>query len=97
MRRYGKAGNLKEQAYWVQDCSAATQNIAGRRKPWFGCCLDGSLSLRRPDKVVIETLNLPENHIPLNVIPIGYPTGEDAPKDKWKPENIIWDKQLNGE
>jgi flavin reductase (DIM6/NTAB) family NADH-FMN oxidoreductase RutF len=22
-----KAGNLKEQAYWVQDCSAATQNI----------------------------------------------------------------------
>jgi nitroreductase len=47
--------------------------------------------------VVIETLNLPDNHVPLNVIPIGYPTGEDAPKDKWKPENIFWDKQLNGE
>jgi nitroreductase len=43
-------------------------------------------------KPVIEELKLPENIIPLNVIPIGYSTGEDKPKDKWKPENLHWNQ-----
>jgi hypothetical protein len=30
--------------------------------------------------------------IPMNVIPIGHPTGEDKAKDKYKPENIHWEK-----
>jgi nitroreductase len=41
---------------------------------------------------VRKTLNIPDNVIPLNVIPIGYPTGEDKPKDKFKSENIHWEK-----
>lgn len=41
---------------------------------------------------VRKALNIPENVIPLNVIPIGYPTGVDKPKDKFKPENIHWEK-----
>jgi nitroreductase len=41
---------------------------------------------------VRNTLNIPDNVIPLNVIPIGYPTGVDKPKDKFKPENIHWEK-----
>jgi nitroreductase len=40
---------------------------------------------------VRKTLNIPDNVIPLNVIPIGYPTGADKPKDKFKPENIHWE------
>jgi nitroreductase len=39
-----------------------------------------------------KILNIPENIIPLCVIPIGHPTGEDKPKDKFKEENIHWDK-----
>lgn len=42
--------------------------------------------------VVREFLGIPENIIPLNVIPIGYPAGSDKPKDKYKPENIHWEK-----
>ncbi len=41
---------------------------------------------------VRKTLNIPDNVIPLNVIPIGHPTGEDKPKDKFKPENNHWEK-----
>ena len=41
---------------------------------------------------VRESLGIPENVIPLNVIPIGYPTGSDKPKNKYKPENIHWEK-----
>lgn len=86
-----KAGNLIDKGYWVQDCSAATQNILlAAESIGLGAVWTASYPYDDRTKVVIKALNLPENHIPLNVIPIGYPTGEDVPKDKWKPENIIW-------
>ncbi|MDO8897351.1 MAG: nitroreductase family protein, partial [Bacteroidales bacterium] len=86
-----KAGNLKDKAYWVQDCSAATQNILlAAESIGLGAVWTAVFPYDDRSKVVIETLKLPANHIPLNVIPIGYPTGEDKPKDKWKPENVFW-------
>jgi flavin reductase (DIM6/NTAB) family NADH-FMN oxidoreductase RutF/nitroreductase len=86
-----KAGNLKEQGYWVQDCSAATQNILlAAESIGLGAVWTAAYPYEDRTKVVVEILNLPEKHIPLNVIPIGYATGEDKPKDKWKPENIVW-------
>ncbi len=85
------AGNLIDKGYWVQDCSAATQNILlAAESIGLGAVWTASYPYDDRTKVVIEALDLPENHIPLNVIPIGYPTGEDVPKDKWKPENIVW-------
>lgn len=41
---------------------------------------------------VRKQLNIPESVIPLNVIPVGYPTGEDKPKNKFKEENIHWER-----
>ncbi|MEW5846992.1 MAG: nitroreductase family protein [Bacteroidota bacterium] len=85
-----KAGDSPE-GYWVQDCSAATQNILlaaealGLGAVWTGVH-------PRADRVTIvkDVLKLPDNVIPLNVIPIGYPKGEHRPKDKFKVENIHW-------
>lgn len=86
-----KADNLKDKAYWVQDCSAATQNILlAAESIGLGAVWTAVFPYDDRSKVVIETLKLPGHHIPLNVIPIGYPTGEDKPKDKWKPENVFW-------
>ncbi len=49
-----------------------------------------------PDTARVEhvrkVLGIPADAIPLNVIPIGVPTGEDKPKDKFRVENIHWDK-----
>jgi len=42
--------------------------------------------------IVRRALNIPDAVIPLNVIPIGYPKGVDKPKDKYKAENIHWQK-----
>ena len=42
--------------------------------------------------VVRKVLGIPANIIPLNVIPIGYPAGTDKPKNKYKPENVHWQK-----
>jgi nitroreductase len=42
--------------------------------------------------VVRKVLAIPGNIIPLNVIPIGYPVGTDKPKNKYKSENVHWEK-----
>ncbi len=86
-----KAGNLRDQAYWVQDCSAATQNILlAAESMGLGAVWTAAFPYDDRTKVVVETMNLPAHHVPLNVIPIGYSTGEDKPKDKWNPENAFW-------
>lgn len=79
--------------YWIQDCSAATQNILlaahalGLGAVWCGVHPD-------PKRVseVSRVLRLPESIIPLNIITMGYPASQPQPKDKWKPENIHYQR-----
>ncbi|WP_218972154.1 flavin reductase [Labilibaculum filiforme] len=86
-----KAGNLKDEGYWVHDCAAATENILlAAESIGLGAVWTASYPYDDRTKAVKKELNLPEKHIPLNVIPVGYPTGEDVPKNKWKAENVIW-------
>ncbi len=82
--------------YWPQDTSAATQNILlaveamGLGAVWTGV-YNGGYSNTRLDGVR-DMLNIPENLVPLNIIMIGHPKGEQMPKDKWKPEKVYWNK-----
>jgi nitroreductase len=41
---------------------------------------------------VREVLAIPQDVIPLAVIPVGVPTGADKPKDKYKKEKVHWEK-----
>jgi nitroreductase len=43
-------------------------------------------------KLVRSVLNIPQEVIPLNVIPVGVPTGEDKPKVKYNREKIHWEQ-----
>lgn len=43
-------------------------------------------------KDVRKILNIPENIIPLNVIPIGVPKEKGKALDKFKEDNIHWEK-----
>lgn len=47
-----------------------------------------------PDRMALvrNVLGIPEDVIPLNVIPVGYPVGTEKPQDKFKAENIHWEK-----
>ena len=81
------------QAFWVQDCSAATENILlaanaiGLGAVWTGCYpMDNRVA------EVSKTLKLPETIVPLCVIAIGHPAEQPAPKDKWKPENVSYNE-----
>jgi hypothetical protein len=39
-----------------------------------------------------RTLNIPESIIPLNVIPLGSPVGNEKPKNKFNPDVIHYEK-----
>lgn len=84
-----RAGNTEQ--LWVQDCSAATQNILlAAESMGLGAVWTAAHPYEDRIKAVVEALQLPEHVVPLNVIPVGYPTGVDKPKDKWKPERLHW-------
>ena len=79
------------QAFWVQDCSAATENILlaahalGLGAVWTGC-----YPIEERVANISQVLGLPEHLVPLCAIVMGYPNESPQPKDKWKPENVSY-------
>lgn len=79
------------QAFWVQDCSAATENILlaahalGLGAVWTGC-----YPIEERVANISQVLGLPEHIVPLCAIVMGYPNENPQPKDKWKPENVSY-------
>ena len=86
-----KALEGEARAFWVQDCSAATENILlaahalGLGAVWTGLYPN----MERVD-AVCEVLNLTDNIIPLCTVVIGYPAEQPQPKDKWNPDNVSY-------
>ena len=82
-----------ENGNWALDCSAATENLLLAAEA-IGLGAVWTAAYPYPDRMepVREALALPANVTPLCVVPVGYPGGDDQPKDKWKPENIHYDK-----
>lgn len=75
--------------YWIQDCSAATENLLlAAHAQGLGAVWTGVYPNSARIEAVRSILGLPSYIVPLNVIPVGYPASENTPKDKWKPENI---------
>ena len=78
---------------WTADCAAATENLLlaaealGLGAVWTAC-------YHYDDRMnpAIETLGLPGDVKPYCIVPVGYPAGDDQPKDKWKPANIHYEK-----
>ncbi|MCH5219117.1 MAG: nitroreductase family protein [Muribaculaceae bacterium] len=88
----GNSERFIEQApeYWVQDCSAATENLLlAVNALKLGAVWCGVYPMTERVNEVRQILGLPENIIPLNVVTIGYPTAIETPKDKWDTAKII--------
>jgi len=78
---------------WVQDCSAATENILlAAESMGLGAVWTGAYPSRERMDHIRKVLLIPDNIVPLNVIPIGYPAGDENPKDKFDPANVHWEK-----
>lgn len=81
-----------EQAFWIQDVSAVTENILLQAHAMgLGAVWTGTYPSEERCQAVSRLLHLPEHIIPFSTIVIGYPQGDPVPKDKWKPENISYE------
>ena len=80
-----------EQEFWIQDCSAATENILLMAHGLgLGCVWTALYPLKERYEGMQQLLHLPKTMIPLNTLIIGYPKNQVAAKDKWKEENISY-------
>lgn len=92
-------GDLKKgiegygDGYWVQDVSAATENLLlAAHAMGLGAVWTGVYPVPERISSVKNLLSLPDSITPLNVIPIGYAANPGVVKDKYKPENIHYQK-----
>ena len=77
--------------FWVQDCSAATQNILlAAHSMGLGAVWNGLYPDLPRCKFISNLLQMDNRYIPLCVVPIGYPAENPEVKNKWKPENVIY-------
>lgn len=85
---------LAMKDFWVQDCSAASENILlAAHALGYGAVWTAVFPSETLIKNVQKILGIPEHVIPLNVIPIGVPVNKNqVPKDKFKESNIHWEK-----
>jgi nitroreductase len=82
-----------ENIFWYEDCAAATENLLlAAEALGLGAVWTAGYPAADRMQPAIDALGLPDNVKPFCIIPIGYPAGDDQPKDKWKPENIHYDK-----
>ena len=85
-----------ETDYWLQDCSAAAENILlAAQALGLGACWTAAHP--RADRVahVKTLLGLPEHAEPLCVIAVGVPAGEEKPRDKFDPAHVFWNQWGN--
>jgi len=83
--------NKAGDKFWVQDCSAATENILlaatalGLGSVWVGI---HPVSMYK--RQVSDILNLPDGVTPLNLIYLGYPAEEKTPRTQYDAARVQW-------
>ena len=93
-----KAMEGKGRQFWIQDCSAATENILlAAHAQGLGAVWTALYPMEERMQPVSEALKLPDTLIPLCTVVIGYPAEQPEPKDKWKPENVSYNEFGNQE
>ncbi len=88
-----QALNGWEEEFWIQDCSAATQNLLlAVESMGLGAVWTAVYPSENRIETVKNILNLPDNFMPLNVIPMGYPAGKNLPQNKWDETKVHYNK-----
>ena len=75
--------------YWIQDCSAAVENILLRATDLgLGAVWCGAYPQKRVEDNLGGVLELPADHIPLAIVHVGYPAEIPEPRDQYDPERV---------
>ena len=87
------ANNSAAREHWIQDCSAATENILiaaaglGLGAVWIGV-------YPYPSKIkpIAEALGIPEHVIPLSMVMIGHPAEPKEPRTQYDEHRVYWQR-----
>lgn len=86
-------GDSARSSYWYLDCSAAAQNILlAAESLGLGAVWTAAYPYEERMGVVRKYTALPENILPLCVIPFGYPATQQQPKQKYDEKKIHYEK-----
>jgi nitroreductase len=79
------------RGFWVQDASAATENLLlAAHAMGLGAVWTGGFPVQERVDALRKTLALPDSIVPLNAVAIGYPAENPQPKDKFNAANISY-------
>jgi nitroreductase len=74
---------------WRDDMGAVTENLLLAVEAYgLGACWTACYPYVDRMAPVKQALGLPATVVPYSVVPIGYPAGDEQPKDKWDPARI---------
>ncbi len=89
----GDLGLERHKGFWVQDCSAATENVLieiqelGLGGVWLGI-----YPLEDRVKAIQEIFKLPDNIIPFSIIPVGYPDEKKETPSRYNPNKVRYNR-----
>lgn len=79
----------KSKGYWVQDCSAATQNLLlAAHARSLGAVWVGVYPREKRVAEFQKLLQIPQEVIPFALVPIGYPAETKPPSNRYDPSRI---------
>ncbi|WP_099291861.1 MULTISPECIES: nitroreductase family protein [unclassified Butyricimonas] len=82
-------GDSTRSSYWYVDCSAVTQNILlAAEALGLGAVWTAAYPYEDRIGVVRKYTAMPEQFVPLCIIPVGYPDGLQKAKDKYDESKI---------
>jgi nitroreductase len=83
----------KFQGFWVQDCSAAAQNLLlAAHAKGLGAVWTGIYPMEDRVEKMRNLLGLPGHITPLALIPLGYPNKEATAESRFKKDRIRFNK-----
>lgn len=88
-----KALEGEAQGFWINDVSAATENILlAAHAMGLGAVWTGVHPSTERTTMLQQMLNLPENIIPLCIVPVGVPAEQPEVKQKFNTDNIHYNR-----
>jgi nitroreductase len=85
-------GRPPDSDHWIEDCSAATQNLLlAATALGLGGVWVGVYPRSQREDHIRDALRLPKTWRPLCLVPVGHPAESKAPRTQYDPERVHYD------